>query len=242
MLRSTERASVNSLAQRLRVSQESVRRDLRALESSGLVRRVYGGVVLTTATEADKPFGERSRVFAQEKSRIAEKASNLIQNGMKIFVSSGTTTLACVRQLDKHQDLTLFTNSIAIAAHFFTHGWGTSVRVLGGPMIPEYQATYGHSTIIALSNHRFDLALMGASAVHIEHGFMGYGEDEVALHNAARLQAGTTVMVADASKFGRFGSVRAFGLGDADHVITNDNIGSDFIERFAELNVDLLMV
>ena len=241
VLRENERASVNSLAERLEVSAESIRRDLRILESNGLARRVYGGAVLTQS-ESDRPFAERSRVNAPEKNRIAEKAASLIQSGMKIFVSSGTTTLACVKHLHKHQDLTIFTNSIAVAAHFFSHGWGTSVRVLGGPMIPEYQAVFGHATITALSGHRFDLALMGASAVHIDHGFMGFGEDEVALHDAARLQANTTVMVSDASKFGRFGSVRAFGLGDANHVITTSQVGEDFVARFDELGVNLIRV
>lgn len=241
VLRANERASVNSLAERLEVSQESIRRDLRVLETNGYARRVYGGAVLTPA-ESDRPFADRNRVNAPGKNLIAEAAAGLIQNGMKIFVSSGTTTLACVKQLHKHQDLTIFTNSIAVAAHFFSHGWGTSVRVLGGPMIPEYQATFGHATIMALNGHRFDLALMGASAVHIDHGFMGFGEDEVALHDAARLQANRTVMVSDASKFGRFGSVRAFGLGDAHHVITTEDIGEDFVGRFKELGVDLIRV
>ncbi|WP_137113392.1 DeoR/GlpR family DNA-binding transcription regulator [Mesorhizobium sp. GR13] len=241
ILRSNERASVNALAERLEVSPESIRRDLRALEINGFARRVYGGAVLTQ-TEADRPFGERSRVNAPEKNLIAEKAAGLIQDGMKIFVSSGTTTLACVKHLHKHQDLTIFTNSIAVAAHFFSHGWGTSVRVLGGPMVPEYQAIFGHATISALNGHRFDIAMMGASAVHIDHGFMGFGEDEVALHDAARLQANTTIMVADGSKFGRFGSVRAFGLGDAHHVITTTGIGNEFVGRFAELGVNLIQV
>lgn len=238
ILKANERASVNSLAERLEVSPESIRRDLRMLESNGFARRVYGGAVLAP-TEGDRPFADRSRVNAPEKNRIAEKVAEIVQSGMKIFVSSGTTTLACVKHFHKHQDLTIFTNSIAVAAHFFSHGWGTSVRVLGGSMVPEYQATFGHATITALNGHRFDLALMGASAVHIDHGFMGFGEDEVALHDAGRLQANTTVMVADASKFGRFGSVRAFGLGDAHHVITTTDIGEEFVQRFNELGVNL---
>jgi DeoR family glycerol-3-phosphate regulon repressor len=49
-------------------------------------------------------------------------------------------------------------------------------------------------------------------------------------------------MVADASKFGRFGSVRAFGLGDAHHVITTRGVGDDFVQRFGELGVDLIRV
>jgi len=241
ILRASERVSVNALADRLDVSPESIRRDLRQLELQGFARRVYGGAVLSPL-EGDRPFAERNRVNAREKTKIAEAAAALVENGMKIYISSGTTTLACVKHLYKHQDLTIFTNSIAVAAHFFSRGWGTSVRVLGGPMVPEYQATFGHATIMALSGHRFDLALMGASAVHVDHGFMGYGEDEVALHNAARLQAARTMIVADSSKFGRFGSVRAFGLGDANQVITSGKIGEDFLQRFAELNVDLIQV
>lgn len=239
VLRESERVSVNSLAAQLDVSPESIRRDLRQLELQGSARRVYGGAILKPA-EGDRPFGERSRVNVREKVKIGESAARLIENGMKIFVGSGTTTLACVKHLSAHRELTIVTNSIAVAAHFFSRSWGTSVRVLGGPMVPEYQATFGHTTLASMAEHRFDIALLGASAVNLEQGFMGYGEDEVVMLNAARANANRTIVVADSSKFGRFGAVRAFGLGDVHTVVTSGKLADDFVAAFSQSNVHLV--
>lgn len=230
---------MNDLASQLGVSRESIRRDLRELELSGLARRIYGGAVISPK-EGDRPFSERARVNAREKSRIGEAAAAIVKDGMKIFVSSGTTSLAVVRHLNNHKELTIVTNSIAVAAHYFSRSWGTNVRVLGGAMVPEYQATFGHATVTSLAGHYFDLAVLGASAVHPEQGIMGYGEDEAALHSTARSQAATTIIVADGSKFGRFGSVHAFGLADVDTVVTSGRISEEFLLQFAKEKVRLI--
>ncbi|MGG2479077.1 DeoR/GlpR family DNA-binding transcription regulator, partial [Rhizobium sp. BR5] len=58
---------------------------------------------------------------------------------------------------------TVVSNSLAVAAHFF-HLPQASVRVLGGRMRPDYQATYGHETVAALKEHFFDLAIIAISA------------------------------------------------------------------------------
>lgn len=239
VLRESERVSVNALAVQLDVSPESIRRDLRELEQRGSARRVYGGAILRAA-EGDRPFGERSRANVREKAKIGESAATLVENGMKIFVGSGTTTLACVKHLSKHKELTIVTNSIAVAAHFFSRSWGTSVRVLGGAMVPEYQATFGHTTLASVAEHRFDVAILGASAVNVEEGFMGYGEDEVALQNAARAHANRTIVVADSSKFGRFGAVRSFGFGDVHTVVTSGKLQDEFLVAFSNSNVRVI--
>ena len=178
-LKQTQRVNVKELADHLQVSQESIRRDLKELESRGYARRVYGGAVLDQQ-ESDQPFTERLRVASREKARIGEAAAALVEDGMKVFIDTGTTTLACLKHLENRKDITVVSNSLAVAAHFF-HLPQASVRVLGGRMRPEYQATYGHETVAALKEHFFDLAIIAISAIHSDRGFMDFGEDEAVL-------------------------------------------------------------
>lgn len=238
MLRQNQRVTVNALAGQLHVSAESIRRDLKELETRGYARRVYGGAVIDRQ-ESDQPFGERLRVGAREKARIGEAAAGLVEDGMKIFIDTGTTTLACLKHLEGRKDITVVSNSIAIAAHFF-HLPEASVRVLGGRMRPDYQATYGHETVAALKEHFFDLAIIAISAVHPERGFMDFGEDEAVLRRIARAQASRSVVVADSSKFGRLGSIHTFGLGDVHAVVTNGVVAREFSDQFTRHNVEII--
>jgi DeoR/GlpR family transcriptional regulator of sugar metabolism len=238
MLKQSQRVNVNALAEQLHVSPESIRRDLKELEARGYARRVYGGAVIDQH-ESDQPFGERVRVGAREKARIGEAVAALVEDGMKVFIDTGTTTLACLKHLEARKDVTIVSNSIAVAAHFF-HRPEASVRVLGGRMRPEYQATYGHETVAALKEHFFDLAIIAISAVHAERGFMDFGEDEAVLRRIARAQASRSVIVADSSKFGRLGSIHTLGLDEIDAVVTNGVVAKEFSDQFSQANVDII--
>ncbi|MCE6078283.1 DeoR family transcriptional regulator [Agrobacterium vitis] len=238
MLKLHQRVTVVALSEQLQVSHESIRRDLKELEIRGYARRVYGGAVID-GHDSDQPFGERIRVSAREKARIGEAAASMVENGMKIFIDTGTTTLACLKHLESRRDVTIVSNSIAVAAHFFPYP-DASVRVLGGRMRPEYQATYGHETVAALREHFFDLAIIAISAIHLERGFMDFGEDEAVLRRIARGQASRSIIVADSSKFGRLGSIHTFGLSEIDAVVTSGVLPKDFSDYFSQSNVDII--
>jgi DeoR/GlpR family transcriptional regulator of sugar metabolism len=232
------RVSVKELAARLRISTETVRRDLKDLEMRGHTRRIYGGAVVDRK-QGDRPHDERVRVNAREKSRIAAAAAPLIEDGMKIFVDSGSTTLAFTRCLLARRGVTIHTNSIEIAM-LMSSNPQADVVVLGGALNPEYKALFGVLTLTALREHFYDVAVMGIATVHAEHGFMDLGEDEAQLRRAALAQSRRSIMLADSSKFGRLGTVRTFGLGDVDVVVTNGLLNSEFAEQLQRTKVEVI--
>jgi len=232
------RVSVKELAARLRVSTETVRRDLKDLEARGHTRRVYGGAVVDQK-QGDRPHDERVRVNAREKSRIAAAAAPLIEDGMKIFVDSGSTTLAFTRYLLGRRGITIHTNFIEIASLMSTNP-EADVVVLGGALKPEYKALFGAQTLAAIKEHFYDVAVMGIATVHAEHGFMDLGEEEALLRRAALAQSRRSIMLADSSKFGRLGTIRTFGLGDIDVLVTNGALSSEFAEKFQRTKVEVI--
>lgn len=236
-LRRDGRVSVKELAKRLAISTETVRRDLRDLEMQGHARRIYGGAV-TDRKESDQPFDERVRVSSREKARIAELALSLVEDGMTIFVDTGTTTLALARHLIGRR-VRVHTNSIAIAA-LLASDPQAEVVVLGGTMKPDYKALFGHRTLEGIREHAYDLAIMGIVTVHLQHGFMDLGEQEATLRRAAVEQATRSVILADSSKFGRLGSVRTLTFADVDVLVTNAPLSGDFAQAFRQDHVEVL--
>jgi DeoR/GlpR family transcriptional regulator of sugar metabolism len=232
------RVSVNALAARLSISTETIRRDLKQLELRGEARRVYGGAV-TDRRDADQPFADRLRVRAREKARIGAAVAPLIEDGMKIFVDTGTTTLAFARHLLGRPKVGIHTNSIDIA-QLLCSDPDADVTVIGGTLRPLYKALFGPGAIKAVEERFFDLAIMGICTVHATHGFMDFGPDEALLRRATLAQSRRSIMLADSSKFGRLGSIKTFELTDVDVLVTDAPLPGDFAAQFQPSKVDVI--
>ena len=96
------------------MSEDAIRRDLRALAAEGLCRRVYGGAL--PLSRAAAPMRARMEEGRERKQALARRAASLIEPGQFVFLDSGSTNLALVEYLPDDFDLTVATNSIDIAA------------------------------------------------------------------------------------------------------------------------------
>jgi DeoR family glycerol-3-phosphate regulon repressor len=63
--------SVEALAERLRVTLQTVRRDVKLLAESGLLARFHGGVRVPSSTTQNIAYRQREHLNAQAKQRIA---------------------------------------------------------------------------------------------------------------------------------------------------------------------------
>ena len=103
-----------ALALEFEVSEDAIRRDLRALAAEGRCRRVYGGAL--PLSKAMTPMTERMEEAPDRKQALARRAASLVKPGQFVFLDSGSTNLALVSCLPEDFELTIATNSIDIAA------------------------------------------------------------------------------------------------------------------------------
>jgi DeoR/GlpR family transcriptional regulator of sugar metabolism len=113
LLKKEKSMRVSSIASKLFTSESTVRRDLTALESEGLVRRTFGGAVICETERADEPLVIRNTKNTKAKSEIAKRAAELVHDGMVIFLDSSSTAAHLVPYLTRFHDLTVITNSPA---------------------------------------------------------------------------------------------------------------------------------
>lgn len=233
------RITVADVATRMRVSHETVRRDLRVLERAGHLRCIYGGAVAQAPHAVqDQPLTDRLRLNRQEKARIAEIAAALVPAGASIFLDTGTTTLALAQQLAERKDISVTTNSLDIAR--LLAGAGLSqISVTGGDVRGSDNALVGHVTIAAVRGQLFDIAFMGIAAVNIGHGFMDYGSEESVLRQTLVAHAHRGILLADCSKFDRSARLCTFALGAVRTLITDRHPPSPFAQRFNALGVEV---
>lgn len=202
--------SVSELTARLGVSDETVRRDIKALAARGLVERVHGAVLLPDRS-GEANFEKRMAQNAEEKRALAELAAHEIQDGDALMIDSGTTTAYVARALLRHRNLFVVTNGTEIA-RVLSRGKGNRVHLAGGEVRADDNGVFGESTISFVRNFRARYAILSIGAIHPEGGFMDYHLQEAELARAMIRQSSQVMVVADHTKFRNQAPVSVCGL------------------------------
>jgi DeoR/GlpR family transcriptional regulator of sugar metabolism len=216
---------VADLVRELGVSDMTVRRDLEILDDRGLVEKVHGGATAVEDSAQFEPtFAVKSGLQQAEKDAIARVAATLVEPGMAIAVSAGTTTLAVARQLIEIPYLTVVTNSIRVADVLQHAGRGDQTVILTGGVRTPSEALVGPFAVAALRTIHVDLVFVGVHGMDPQSGFtcpnLLEAETDRALIEAGR----RLVVAADHTKWGMIGISSIARLDQADVVITDDGI------------------
>lgn len=187
------------LCRLLRVSEDTVRRDLRELDEAGQLRRVHGGAL----PRAQAPLSHQAREGQRQpaKQALAQVAAGLVRSGQVIFIDGGTTTLEVARVLPRELRATVITVSPPVALALAGHP-GIEVRLVGGRLHPEALTVVGAETVEALRQVRADLCLLGVCSLHIEAGITTSIAEEAATKRAMIQSSAETVAVVTADKLG----------------------------------------
>lgn len=105
--------TVNHLHRELKVSQETIRRDITKLAAEHRLRKTHGGALLIDQVEPE--FADRMEVNIDGKKAIGAAAAELVPDGASIIIDSGTTTLCLAEALVSRLGLTIFTNDMNVA-------------------------------------------------------------------------------------------------------------------------------
>jgi len=202
--------SVTNLAAGLSVSGETIRRDIKSLSDSGMLRRTHGGATQPNPFE-EPGFHQRLAENAAAKEAIARVAAEQVQNGDSIMLDTGSTTAYVARALLNHRDLLIVTNSVDIARTLATRR-GNRVYMAGGELRADDGASLGQSAAEFVRQFRVQMSIMSIGAIDADDGLMDYHLNEAELSRAIIDRAEKCIIVADHSKFGRRGVVRVCGF------------------------------
>jgi len=217
--RAEARVSVEDLAARFGVTQQTIRRDLGDLAEAGKLARVHGGAVLRAGV-ANIGYGERRRMNADAKAAIARACAALIPANSSLFLNIGTTTEAVAHALLGHANLMVVTNNLNVA-NILAESDSCDVIVAGGVLRRSDGGLVGDLTTQAIAAFKVDIAVIGTSALDAEGDLLDFDPQEVRVSRAIIAQARRVFLVADAAKFGRAAPVRIASLGDLDAIITD---------------------
>lgn len=226
--------TVSELADRFDVSEETIRRDARQLEQSGVIQKVHGGLS-ATSNKIEAPYRLRLRENAEAKQRIAQTAAALVSEGMTLLLDAGTTCHWLARSLSHVRNLTIVTNSVEIAYEVLGNP-GQRLLLAGGPVNADYHAAFGAEAKAFCRRFAPDLTILSMGAVDAERGFLDFDADEAAFKQTLLEQARNIVVLADHSKFARSGFIQVAAFADVQELVTDRAPPADVQRVAAEWN------
>ncbi len=229
---------VGDLAERLAVSGETIRRDVKSMETKGLVNRVHGAVALHDLLR-EPGFQKRYSQNAEAKKAIAQRAANLVENGDSLMLDTGSTTAYVARALARRSGLTVVTNCSEIARTLTASG-RNRVYMAGGEFRSDDSAVFGASTIAFVEQFRVRLAILSIGAINLVDGLMDYHLNEAEFSRAVIRQSNQVLVVADHSKFGSQASVKVCELAAVDQVITDSPPPKAYRKALRDAGVSLV--
>ncbi|WP_426504188.1 DeoR/GlpR family DNA-binding transcription regulator [Dactylosporangium sp. McL0621] len=238
LVRGSGRLTLAELAERLGVSEMTVRRDLDQLQEQGLVRRVRGGAVALDVPAEAAGFAVRERWSAAVKARIGRAAAALVEPGGTVLLDAGTTTAELAAHLPARAPLTVAVLSLQAAARLADQP-GIRLLVIGGESRAGERSLVGPLALSALEQLRFDTFVMSIGAVHRD-GWSEFDLDDAAVKRAALRRAGRTVAVADASKLGVQAFAHVAPLGAVDSLVTDATTENDTLAALREAGVQVV--
>src|SRR5215212_763912 len=160
-------STVEELAQRLKVSVWTVRRDLSGLEERGALQRLHGRAEVASATKVQAwdsaSLHQAAAINLQAKQHIGRSVARRIPPGAHVALSGGSTTLEVARALKALRfQGEVITNALDIAVELAALP-GLHVVCTGGEVQPRYHTLAGAVTERVLKLHFFDFAVIGVS-------------------------------------------------------------------------------
>jgi DeoR family transcriptional regulator, fructose operon transcriptional repressor len=212
--------SVTELSSQFGVSPDTIRRDLDLLSVRGLVRRTHGGAVpADNLAQGESPFAQRIHLRTAEKTRIAQCAASLIQNGETLIINGGSTTRIFAFELAGKKNLTVVTNALGIPASLPDQAV-RDIFVLGGEYRAESQITVGSIACCGSTGVSVDSAILGVAGV-TEDGLFAKLLQEATMTGSMIAAARRTIILADSTKFGQKLLGHIASLGQIDILVTD---------------------
>ena len=231
---------VSDLSRQLHVSVDTVRRDLKTMEQSGLIRCVRGGACLPESRVIFSDFTGREIIHSDLKREAARKVLSYIKEKDVVALNSGTTnTIVAQEMVAAGLTCTVVTNNCAALSILLN---SSSIRtiVIGGMLDSQERSTYGNLCEQSLSQFHPDVALLSINALNYKDGYTDFRMNEVGIIQQLAANSRKVLAVMDSSKLGQCSKCRVLTSEQVDFVIMDDHVTSEIRDKYLKKGIRIL--
>lgn len=237
MLNEAGRVDVGEVAESLAVADETVRRDLRALEDEGQLRRAHGGAIRASAVAA-----ELSQFIAPDVTEhpVASKAAGLLPAAGIVFIDSGVVAEALAALVPNTAELQVVTTSIPVALVASRHP-DLVVYNLGGAVDPRDDSQSGQWTRETLERIRIDVAFLSVAGVSSDGYLLASDPKSARIKSAVVATSERVVLIAEHGQLELNGMVKFAQLSQLDHLVVDDRTSEFVLSLAADAGVPVVV-
>lgn len=228
--------SVEELSTHFSTSEVTIRKDLSALDKSGLLLRRYGGAV---ALPNEVISEESSKKVSVRKMALAKAAAQLIRDHNRIVIDSGSTTAALINELNSKQGLVVMTNSLYVANALNELESEPILLMTGGTWDPHSDSFQGQVAESVLRSYDFDQLFIGCDGIDLERGTTTFNE----LFGLSKVMADVSrevIVMTEADKIGRKIPNLELGWEKIDVLITDSRLTDEQKKKIESYSVRVI--
>ena len=226
----------SDLSLEMKVSEDTIRRDLNELSDEGKVMKVHGGALSKSFHLSIPP----SNIYSLDaKKTIAQKAVNLIKDGMFVLTTGGTTIIELAKALPAELSATFITGSIP-AANEYTHHPNIELIFIGDKVSKTSQITVGGEAISKIRQIKADLCIVGTNALDVEYGLTDNDWDVVQIKKAMIESSGKVVSLSISEKLNTTQRIKVCDLSDLDVLITELQPDNELLAKYKKAGLQIL--
>ncbi len=225
------------LSQQISVSDDTIRRDLQQLADEGKVIKVHGGALSPSFHHG---INTSQQVYAyRQKKTIAQKAVSLIEEGMFILTSGGTTIIELARSLPPSLHATFISGSIPVLFEYTNHP-NIEVIAIGEKVSKNSKITVGLEAISKIRELRVDLCFLGINAINLEHGVSDNDWEVVQIKKAMIESASRVICLTISEKINSQQPIQVCECSKIDTLITELSAEDPLLHPYRKSGINIL--
>ena len=225
------------LSSDIEVSEDTIRRDLQELDKKGKLIKVHGGALSHSFSQISYPS---KKVHAQQSKKIiAEKARELIKDGMFVLTGGGSTIVELARTLAPTLQATFISGSIPAIAEYMNHP-NIEIIVIGDRLSKSSKITLGKDATERIRNLKPDLCFLGINAIDVANGITDSDWEVVQLKQSMIEASQKLVCLCISEKLNTLQPIKVCDLSKIDILITELDKEDPFLQPFIAAGITVL--
>lgn len=240
LVRNSGAVSLREIASTVGASEVTIRRDLRQLQSEGLLQRQRGGATSADLLSHELTFAEKAQQQGPQKAAIAKIAATLVEPGDSVAVGPGTTTNEFARQLVGIADLTVITNSLRVVGPLAQAG-AADVIVTGGALRHATFSLIGAPMERSLSGLMVRRVFLSGNGLSVQRGLSTTNVQVAAADRAIAETGQEVVVLADHTKLGLEAMAQTVPIERVTYLCVDSGADPSILAEFRALGVTVLV-
>ena len=238
--------NIKDLAERLHVTEMTIRRDLRKLYQGNIISLIPGGATLkknnNSASGEENYFIEKAEsLMLEEKIKICRQAASLIKPNDVIIIDTGSTTENLSKFIPANMPVHIICYTLNVLFRIYKNTYW-NLTFPGGHFHDDTMMFESPEGIKMIRKIRANISFISAAGVSEKLGLTCATPYEKNTKRAVIDSSDKRVLLVDSSKFGKIKMSHFAELSDFDTIITDSGITKEFKSIIKDSGINLYVV